>query len=143
VGAGLKQWRDRPEEWEQGAGGYARRFGSAYGLNATSNVIGFALDATLRQDPRYVPSGLRDTKARIRYALLHTLLTRTDRGRTTFAVWRFGSAYGAALIANRWMPDSANGIGDAFARGSTVIGFDAALNLVKEFWPRSRKRARP
>src|SRR3954454_20992268 len=30
MGAGINQWCDRPEEWEQGGSGYGKRFANGY-----------------------------------------------------------------------------------------------------------------
>jgi hypothetical protein len=143
VTGAMLQWRDSPEEWGQGAQGYGRRVASVNGTRAVRQALAFSLDSTFRQDPRYHRSGRQGAGARIRHAVVaETLLTRTDRGRRTFAVWRFGSAFGAGLISNYWRPASVNGVGDGFERGAYSIAGDAAINIFYEFWPDILKRLR-
>src|SRR5271169_3792604 len=54
--AGLLQEADAPTEWGQGAGAYGKRFVSTVGGVAIYGVLGFALDSTLHEDPRYYRS---------------------------------------------------------------------------------------
>src|SRR5688572_21905324 len=37
--AGIQQWRDSPEEWEQGMKGYSKRFASGMGRNAIQQTV--------------------------------------------------------------------------------------------------------
>src|SRR5215213_9597308 len=37
--AGINQWRDNPEEWEQGASGYGKRFASSFGRNVIRQTV--------------------------------------------------------------------------------------------------------
>ena len=140
--SGLQQLRNDPHEWGQGASGYGKRFASNAGYTAVRNVLGFALDASLGQDPRYHKSQRAGIKSRTADALRQVFVTRTDSGGEAFALWRFGSAYGAAFIANTWMPKSSNSPGDAMVNGTISIGADAAGNLFYEFWPDIKKRLR-
>jgi hypothetical protein len=140
--SGLQQLRNSPHEWGQGATGYGRRFASNAGYTVVRNALGFGLDATLRQDPRYFKSKRRGFGPRTADALRQIFVSRTDRGGETFAFWRFGSAYGAGFIANTWMPKSSNTAGDAMINGTISIGADAAANLYYEFWPDIKKRLR-
>src|SRR5688500_2719177 len=48
--AGLEQWRDTPEEWEQGMKGYGKRFASSLGRNAIQQSVTYGLDEALDQD---------------------------------------------------------------------------------------------
>lgn len=140
--AGLQQLRDSPPEWGQGASGYGRRFASNAGYTAVRNVLGFGLDSTLHEDPRYHKSKRTGFGPRTADALRQIFVCHTDSGGETFAVWRFGSAYGAAFISNTWMPTSANSPSDAMISGTLSIGADAAANLFYEFWPDIKKRLR-
>src|SRR5687768_15597033 len=45
--AGFSQWRDSPEEWEQGMKGYGKRFAASFGRNAIQQTITFGLDQSL------------------------------------------------------------------------------------------------
>ena len=140
--SGIQQLRDDPREWGQGASGYGRRLASNAGYTAVRNVLGFGLDSTLREDPRYYKSKRTGFKPRTAEALRQVFVCRTDSGGETFAVWRFGSAYGAGFIQNAWMPKSSNTASDAMIIGSLSIAGDAGSNLFLEFWPDIKKRLR-
>jgi len=140
--SGIQQLRDDPREWGQGASGYGRRLASNAGYTAVRNVLGFGLDSTLREDPRYYKSKRTGFKPRTAEALRQVFVCRTDSGGETFAVWRFGSAYGAGFIQNAWMPKNSNTVSDAFINGSLSIAGDAGANLFVEFWPDIKKRLR-
>ena len=140
--SGIQQLRNDPREWGQGATGYGRRVASNAGYTAVRNVLGFGLDSTLREDPRYYKSKRTGFKPRTDDALRQIFICHTDSGGETFAVWRFGSAYGAGFIQNAWMPRSASTVSDAFINGSLSIAADAGANLFYEFWPDIKKRVR-
>jgi hypothetical protein len=106
--AGVLHWMDTPREWGQGASPYGKRVASAAGATAIRNVFAFALDSALREDPRYRRSGHGNFFVRIGHAARETFVTRTDGGRRRFAIWRFGSALGAACLSNAWDPGRLN-----------------------------------
>lgn len=103
-------------------------------------MIGFGLDSALHQDPRYYRSGDTGVWRRTKRAFRGTILARTDSGKETLAIWRLGSAYGAAFRSNEWHPDRVNTIKLSMAQGSTQIGFDLLANLGREFWPDIKKK---
>src|SRR5690349_6028698 len=37
--AGIAQWQDHPEEWEQGMKGYGKRYASSFGQNAIQQTV--------------------------------------------------------------------------------------------------------
>jgi len=120
--------------------GYGRRYASSLANNALRNSIGFALDTTLRQDPRFFRSEKMGFLPRLGDAVIQTLVTRKDGSGKTFATWRVGSAYGAGIISNAWRPDRINGVGDGFVRGSVNLGIDTLKNVYHEFWPDIKRK---
>jgi hypothetical protein len=44
VSAGINQWWDDPEEWEQGASGYGKRYASSFSRNAIQQTVIYSLD---------------------------------------------------------------------------------------------------
>lgn len=137
---GFLQGIDFPREWGQGAQGYGKRLGSELAYAGVRNVMGFALDTTLHEDPRYYRSNATGFWRRTKHAFRGTILTHTDAGGETFAWWRFGSAYGATYISNQWYPDRVNTVALDLTQGSTQIGFDFLANFGAEFWPDVRKK---
>jgi hypothetical protein len=138
--ASFLQEIDFPKEWGQGGIGYAHRLGSTLAYSGVRNILGFGLDSTLHQDPRYHRSTETGAWPRMKHAFRGTILTRTDKGTETLATWRLGSAYGAAFISNEWYPDRLNTVKLGLSQGSTQIGFDLIQNLSSEFWPDVKKK---
>lgn len=137
--AGFLQQTDFPREWGQGGVGYGRRLGSTLAYAGVRNVLGFGLDSTLHQDPRYHRSSDIGGWRRMKCAFRGTILTRTDSGTETLATWRLGSAYGAAFLSNEWYPDRLDTVKLGLLQGSTQIGFDLLANMGSEFWPDIKK----
>jgi hypothetical protein len=133
--AGILQEIDTPTEWGQGGSPYARRLASTAACSGIHSALAFGLDSALHQDPRYFRSLRGGFWRRAGHAFRGTILTHTDRGAETFAVWRFGSAYGAAYISNQWYPGRLNTVALGFEQGSLQLGFDLARNLASEFGP--------
>lgn len=125
--------------WETGEVGYGNRLGAGLAYTGVRNAIGFGLDSALHQDPRYYRSQSAGTWSRVKHAFRGTVLTRTDSGGETLSTWRLGSAYGGALLTNRWYPGRVDTVSRGLAQGSTQIGFDLLNNLASEFWPDVKK----
>jgi hypothetical protein len=140
--SGWQQWRDVPREWGQGASGYGQRYASNLGYMAVRHAMGFALDSSLHEDPRYFQSKRIGVLARTGDVVRQTFISRTNSGRETLAVWRVGSAYGAGFVSNAWLPKSAASAGDALMTGTLAIVSDTGLNWFREFWPDIRKKLR-
>jgi hypothetical protein len=138
--AGIAQLRDSPEEWGQGMAGFGRRYGHRLANRAVETGIGFGVAALLREDGRYFRLSEGGVGQRIKHSLRHTMLTRTDNGGRTIAVWRLVGNYGAQFVSNTWRPASENSTGDALVRGTISIGYDAASNVFKEFWPDIKRK---
>jgi hypothetical protein len=138
--AGILQEMDAPEEWEQGAGAYGRRFASTVACSAIHGALAFGLDSTLHQDPRFFRSRSTGFWRRTGHALRGTFLTRTDSGGETLSVWRLGSAYGSAFLSNQWYPDRLNTVRLGALQGSLRLGFDLVSNLGSEFWPDFKRK---
>ena len=129
-----------PNEWGQGGEAYGKRVASTVAWSGIRNALGFGLDSTLHQDPRYYRSGNTGFWRRAANAIRGTVLTRTDAGGETFSTWRFGSAYGSAFLSNMWYPDRLNTARLGFLQGSVTLGFDLARNLGAEFWPDIKRK---
>jgi hypothetical protein len=140
VYAGVLHWMDTPREWGQGAAPYGKRVASAAGATAIRNVFAFGLDSTLHEDPRCPRSGHGNLFRRIGHAARETVITRTDRGHTRFATWRFGSALGAAYLSNAWYPDRLNTFSSGLEQGAASIGLDLLGNIGNEFWPDVKRK---
>jgi hypothetical protein len=136
--AAIAQWQDQPTEWGQGMEGYGKRYGHRILNRAVETTMGLGVAAALHQDPRYFRLGEGGFRRRTGHALSYVLLTRTDSGGKTFSVWRVSSNYGAQFVSNSWRPVNTTAAA-AMARGTISLGFDAASNVFKEFWPDLRR----
>jgi hypothetical protein len=134
--AGISQARNGLPGYGQEWGGYGKRFGSSMASSASNHVFGtFLLPAMLRQDPRYFVKFYGSTGDRVTYALRRVVVTRTDRGREAF---NWSGVIGALLaesLANSYLPDGERTTGKTFTRFGIRMGFSAASNIVKEYWP--------
>ncbi len=101
--AAIGQARNRPDEWGQGAAGFAKRFGSSLGQHAIKGVIQLGVGAWHHEDLRSHPSGLQGTWPRVKYAVKSTFIVpRTNREGKTVAIGRFSGNFGAGLISRAW-----------------------------------------
>ncbi len=135
AGAGIAQWRDIPEEWEQGMSGFGKRYAAALAFTGTRSAMIATGNVILKVEPRYQRSRSSDPKARVRHAIKWTFLSPRDHGGSLPALPRLASAYGAAFTARAWLPPSRGGVDQALARGSVMIGLDVVNNLLAEFGP--------
>ena len=138
--SGVLQGVDFPREWGQGGLGYGKRLASELAYAGVRNTMGFALDATLHEDPRYYRSKDSGFWRRTKHAFRGTILTRTDAGGETLSWWRLGSAFGATYISNQWYPDRVNTVALDLTQGTTQMGFDFLANFSAEFWPDIKKK---
>jgi hypothetical protein len=140
VSAGIAHAQDAPEEWESGTTGFGMRYGHRMATRGIESGIGFGVAALLRQDGRYFRKPSAGVRGRILHSVSQTFVTHTDNGGRTFSAWRFAGNYGAQFVSNGWRPQSEHDVGETMLRGTLSIGYDAASNLFKEFWPDIRRK---
>ena len=135
--AGIYQWNDTNPSFGQGAAGYARRFGAAYGDTAIGNMLTIGVfPSAFGEDPRYFRRGEAGGSKgrRLLYAASRVFITRTDRGNNSF---NFSQVAGSAVttgIGNAYYPDN-RGLGDNFRRFGIGMGLDSLGFVLKEFSP--------
>ena len=134
--AGMYQAADIPGGYGQGAEGYARRFGAAYGDVVFGTFIGSAiLPSVLHQDPRYFYLGPDySMKTRWAHALENSVIARNDRSKKWEPNYSgiIGS-FSAAAISYSYLPASDRTTGlyleDAFVR----LGESSVAGILQEF----------
>jgi hypothetical protein len=131
--------RSQPSIWGGGSEGYATRAASRLGRVAVRQEIAFAVRALDHEDPRYFRSPRSGGWTRVRYAVGHTFVVRNERGGTMPAYSLLLADFATPFIAQTWRPEPINA-GREFRGGAVGIGFAAAGNLGREFWPDIRKR---
>jgi hypothetical protein len=141
--AGISQARNTLPGYGQEASGFGKRFGSSMATGASSHFFGsFLLPTVLHEDPRFFVKLNGGFKARAGYALRRALVTRTDAGNETFNWAGTLGPLAAEGLANAYLPDAQRTVGNTFERYGVRIGFSAANNLLKEYWPTIFKRLR-
>jgi hypothetical protein len=133
--AGVQQAQNEFSGYGQGAHGYAKRYGAAYGDALIGTMIGGAiLPSLLKQDPRYFYKGTGSTRSRILYALANAVVCKGDNGHWQFDYSGILGALAAGGISNLYYPASSrNGAGLTFENTLIGIGGSGIANLFQEF----------
>lgn len=131
--AGIDQAADNPD-YEQGAKGFAQRFGAHYANGLTDIFIGGAiLPSILHQDPRYFYQGTGTKKSRVRHALSTPFICKGDNGQWQPNYSSLGGYLASGAIANAYYPESNRGPGLVFSTALTDIAANMANGLIQEF----------
>ena len=136
LGAGFGQARDALPGYGQGMSGYAKRFGSSMASGASTEFFTtFLFSSLMRRDPRYFVSSQGGRWQRVSYGFTRLFVTRSDAGREV-ANWPglLGPLFAEGL-ANSYLPEEEQTAGRTFRRYGLRLGFTAATNIVKEYWP--------
>jgi hypothetical protein len=139
--SGINQASNSDPGYGQGAAGYAKRYGAAFGDNAIENFMTSAILPTfLKQDPRYFQLGTGSFFSRTGYAISRIFVTRSDSGRTQFNTSEIaGSAASAAISTYTYHSSESRTVSNAITVWGTQVGWDTFTNAVKEFWPDIRR----
>jgi len=132
---GLGQLTNAERSFGQGAAGFGRYFGAAYGDLLIGNYMSEAVYASiLHQDPRYFRRGAGSGRSRFSYAISRIFLTHRDSGGTQFNYSEWLGKSTAAAISTAYYPGQRSA-GGGLSQLAMQIGVDAAGNVWKEFWP--------
>jgi hypothetical protein len=138
--SGLRQVTNANPSFGQGGRGLRqavrhdlRRFGHR---NLTTEGI---FPALLHQDPRYFRRRQGTARSRLGYAMSRLFITRTDSGKNQFNFSEIGGAATSLAISNAYYPDGRT-VGNNLGRYAVQLGFDAASNVLKEFWPDLKRK---
>jgi len=138
--AGIDQTTNANPSFGQGLEGYAKRFGTTYGNFAIENMLTEGIfPVLLHQDPRYFRRREGTTRSRVGYAVSRLFITRTDSGRNQFNYSEVLGGATALAISNAYLPDGRTA-GNNMRRYAVQLGFDAASNVLKEFWPDLKRK---
>jgi hypothetical protein len=136
AGAGYSEARGTLAGYGQGGEGFGNRFGASMASDASSHFFGtFLFPAILREDPRFFVSVDGRFKARVAHALRRVVVIRTDTGARKFNLPGTLGPLLAEALANSYLPNSERTAGKTFQRFGIRIGFGAANNLLREYWP--------
>jgi len=140
----LGEITNSPKEWGRGIDGFGKRIASGLAGHVVKNSITYPIAAALHEDLQYHRSTSERFAPRLGHALVSVVITqKTTTGRNTFAVGQVSGAFGTGLISRAWQPAAARSLGDGFASGGISLGGQAAINVIREFWPRHKKTVVP
>ena len=133
--AGLQQAQNTFSGYGQGAGGYARRYGAAYGDTVTSTLIGSAiLPSLLKQDPRYFYKGTGSKRSRLLYAIANSVICKGDNGHWQANYSAIIGGLAAGGISNLYYPAKDREGAELTIENALIgIGATAAANVLQEF----------
>jgi hypothetical protein len=138
--SGIGQATNGNPSFGQGIEGYAKRFGTTYGDFAIENLLTEGVfPALLHQDPRYFRRREGAGRSRLAYAISRLFITRTDSGRSQFNYSEVVGSATSLAISNAYYPDGRS-VGNNISRYGLQLGFDAASNVLKEFWPDLKRK---
>jgi len=134
--AGISEARGTLSGYGQGGEGFGKRFGAFWATGASSQFFGtFVLPAALHEDPRFFVRLNGGWKGRVGHALRRVVVIRTDAGVERFNLPGILGPLLAESLANTYLPDNERTASKTFERYGIRIGFGAANNLLKEYWP--------
>jgi hypothetical protein len=138
--AGIGQANNANPSFGQGMEGYGKRFGAAYADFGLQNLMTEGLFPTLlHQDPRYFRRRQGSGPSRLAYAISRLFITRADSGKHQFNYSELIGGATSLAISNAYYPDGRN-VADNMGRYAVQLGFDAASNVLKEFWPDLKRK---
>jgi len=140
--AGISQAQNSEPGYGQGAQGYGKRFGAAFGDGTIENFMtGAILPSILRQDPRFFQESNGTFWHRTRYAISRIFITRTDSGHRQFNFSEIcGSGAAAAISTYTYHPSADRTLSNTASVWGTQVGYDTVTYVVKEFWPDIRRK---
>jgi len=134
IQAGVEQATNQYKGYGQGASGYAKRYGAAYGDFAIGTFVSNAIfPSVFKQDPRYFYKGTGSAGSRTRYALKSAVFCKGDNRQWQFCYSVILGSLVAGGISNAYYPESDRGAGLVFRNAALGIAGTAAVNLLEEF----------
>jgi hypothetical protein len=140
--AGEAQLTNANRSFGQGAAGYSRYFGTAYGDLLIGDYMTEAVFPTLlHQDPRYFRRGTGSGWSRLAYSMGQIFWTHRDSGGTQFNYSEVLGNSTAVAISSAYYPDQRRAA-DAVSKLGVQLGVDMCSNVLKEFWPDLKRKFR-
>jgi hypothetical protein len=141
VFAGMSMAQKQYPHFGQGAEGFGKYYGGAFADQAIGNFMTEALfPVILRQDPRYFTKGKGGFWKRTGYAISREVVTRGDSGHSQFNTSELAGNAVAAGISNLYYPSQDRSFSNTANKWGQQIGLDTLFNVMKEFWPDTRRK---
>jgi hypothetical protein len=132
--AGINQAESTPPEWQQGAEGYGKRFGSNFTIAAVTTTTRYALAEAFREDTLYYRCDCKGLFPRLGHAVISTFTSRRgDDGHRVFSFPALVAPYAGTMTAvYGWYPCRYNAM-DGFRMGNySLLGYIGG-NIALEF----------
>lgn len=134
--AGFDQAENRDPTFGQGAQGYGKRFGAAFGDQTSVRFFAdFVYPSLFSEDPRYYRLGRGSGKRRLLHAIEHTFVAHRDDGSHVFNYSEWMGATTGVVLGNAFHPGNERGVGPAAGRVGYAVMSDMGFDVVREFWP--------
>jgi len=141
IQAGIEQATGEKKSYGQGTLGYTKRYAADLTDALTNELFVVGVFPTLlHEDPRYFRLGRGSAMRRTAYALSRILVTRTDSGGQRFNCSEFLGNFASGSVSQLYYPRDERGIGAIFTRMGVQISYDAAFNILKEFYPDLKRK---
>jgi hypothetical protein len=141
IQAGIEQATGEKKSYGQGTLGYTKRYAADLTDALTNELFVVGVFPTLlHEDPRYFRMGRGSAMRRTAYALSRILVTRTDSGGQRFNCSEFLGNFASGSVSQLYYPRDERGIGGIFTRMGVQISYDAAFNILKEFYPDLKRK---
>jgi hypothetical protein len=134
IAAGINQAERTPPEWEQGAEGYGKRFGSNFAIAAVSTTTRYALAKGFREDTLYYRCECKGFIPRLDHAVISTFTARRgDDGHRVLSFPALVAPYAGTMTAvYGWYPGRYRAM-DGFRMGNySLLGYVGG-NVALEF----------
>lgn len=133
--AGINQVYNTPPEWQQGTEGYAKRFGSNFGIAAVSTTTRYGLAQAFREDTVYYRCECTGVFPRLRHAVISTVTARHGNdGHRVFSFPSLIAPYAGTMTAvYAWYP-SRYDARDALRMGNYTLLSYVGGNIGLEFF---------
>jgi hypothetical protein len=132
--AGINQASDIAPHYEQGATGYAKRFGAAYVGTVTDLALGSAVFPIIfRQDPRYFYKGTGSKKSRLLRAITSPFVAKGDNGRWQPNISSIGGDFSSSALASLYYPKSDRDASLIVRSALEITGIRVVNGLLQEF----------
>lgn len=136
IQAGISQAQNSFPDYGQGAEGFGRRYGAAFGDSVSSNFFSnFVYPVLLKEDPRYFRRGQGSVKRRIGYAFLQEFIGHTDQGKRSVNFSNILGALSAGGVSNLYYPEADRGFTLTMSRAGIALLYGSIGGLLNEFWP--------
>jgi Carboxypeptidase regulatory-like domain len=134
VAAGIEQANNSFAGYGQGAAGYGKRFGAAFGDHVIGGFLGQAVFPSIfHQDPRYFYEGSGSVKSRLVHALSWSVIVRSDSGHSIPNYSHLLGNLTAGAVSNLYYPRANRGPGLVFTNFAIGVARRAGDGVFREF----------